>query len=125
FHDGEFDIVVCRFAFDHFEDPGKILGEMCRVCRPGGTVAVEDLFSSEDAERAAYYNRFENLRDHSHTRALAPSELTGLMGRAGAEIETVYSDRLIADVDTWLASAQTSAIDAGAARRMIEEDRAA
>ena len=123
FGDGEFDIVVCRFAFHHFEDPSKILGEMCRVCRPGGTVVVEDLFSSEDAERAAYYNRFENLRDHSHTRALALSELTGLMGRARVEIETVYSDRLTADVDTWIASAQTSASDADAARRMLEDDR--
>jgi ubiquinone/menaquinone biosynthesis C-methylase UbiE len=122
FSNGEFDIVVCRFAFHHFEDPGAILSEMCRVCRPSGTVVVEDLFSSEDAERAAYYNRVENLRDHSHTRALALSDLIGLMGRAGVEIETVYSDRLIADVDTWLASAQTSAIDADAARRMLEED---
>jgi SAM-dependent methyltransferase len=123
FGDGEFDIVVCRFAFHHFEDPGKILGEMCRVCRPGGTVVVEDLFSTEDAERARYYNRFENLRDHSHTRALALSELTGLIGRAGVEIETVYSDRLTADIETWLASAQTSAGDADAARRMLEDDQ--
>jgi len=45
------------------------------------------------------------------------------MGRAGVEIETVYSDRLTADVDTWLASARTSAIDADAARRMLDEDR--
>lgn len=39
---GEFDVVVCRFAFHHFRNPEAILAQMCRVCCTGGTVAVED-----------------------------------------------------------------------------------
>src|SRR5579862_5961932 len=47
FGDGEFDVVVCRFAVHHFENPAKVIGEMARLCRVDGTVAIEDLISSE------------------------------------------------------------------------------
>ena len=75
FPDGEFDIVVCRFAVHHFENPRRVLGEMARVCRVGGTIGIEDMVASEHPERAEYHNRFERLRDTSHTRALPMSEL--------------------------------------------------
>ena len=41
----------CRLAFHHFADPARVLDEMVRVCRPGGTVAVEDLVVSEHPAR--------------------------------------------------------------------------
>ena len=63
----------------------KAIGEMERVCRLGGTVAVEDLIASEERDRAAYYNEFEQLRDTSHTKALAMSELIAMMGRPGSK----------------------------------------
>jgi ubiquinone/menaquinone biosynthesis C-methylase UbiE len=122
FSDGEFDIVVCRFAFHHFENPGQVLAEMCRACRVGGTVAVEDLYASEYAERAAYWNRIERLRDHSHTRALALSKLVALVTHAGIEIQRLYSDELTADVEAWLEGAKTSASDAAEVRRLLEDD---
>src|SRR5215472_8527526 len=68
FDDGAFDVAVCRFAFHHFEHPAHVLAEMCRVCRSGATIAVEDLYASELPPRASYYNQLERLRDHSHTR---------------------------------------------------------
>jgi ubiquinone/menaquinone biosynthesis C-methylase UbiE len=119
---GEFDIVVCRFAFHHFEDPARALEQMCRVCRPGGTIAVEDLYSSEMPERAAYWNAMERLRDHSHTRALALSELIALFAQAGIEIERLYSDQLASDVEEWLASSQTSQADAREVRDRLASD---
>jgi ubiquinone/menaquinone biosynthesis C-methylase UbiE len=33
YRDGEFDLVVCRFAFHHFLNPEAILKQMFRVCR--------------------------------------------------------------------------------------------
>jgi ubiquinone/menaquinone biosynthesis C-methylase UbiE len=33
FADGSFDIVSCRFAFHHLEEPAKAFAEMVRVCR--------------------------------------------------------------------------------------------
>ena len=122
FANGSFDLAVCRFAFHHFEDPARVLAEMCRVCGAGATIAVEDLYASEFPERASYYNGFERLRDHSHTRALPPSEFISMYARAGVELQRLSSDELIVEMESWLKSAQTSANDAAEVRRRIEED---
>lgn len=123
FQKGEFDAVVCRFAFHHFENPRRTLEEMCRVLRPSGVVAVEDLVTSEHPERAAYQNRVEQLRDTSHTRALPMSELLTLIAFAGIEIQGFHADKLITDVEKWLDGAQTQLEVANDVRRLIEEDR--
>lgn len=120
--DGEFDLVVCRFAFHHFMHPETILAEMCRVCRAGGTVVVEDLYANENPARAARCNRIEQLRDTSHTRALALSQLIAMMGQAGLEVESVHSDRHTTDLEGWLAGAQTPADRAIEVRQLLEAD---
>jgi len=122
FANGEFDVVVCRFAFHHFEEPGRVLREMARVCRREGRVAVEDLVSSEHRARGDYQNRFERLRDPSHTRALAPSELLGLFTAAGLELERLYSGELVQNLERWLANSQTPPGAAAEVRAMIERD---
>ncbi len=122
FDDGTFDIAVCRFAFHHFEHPAHVLAEMCRVCRLGATIAIEDLYASEFPPRASYYNQFEHLRDHSHTRALAPTELIVMLTQAGIELQRAYSDDLIVEMESWLHSAQTGANDAAEVRHRLEED---
>jgi SAM-dependent methyltransferase len=99
FGPAEFDLTVCRFAFHHFEDPARVLAQMALVCRTGGAIAVEDLYASETPERGAYWNAFERLRDHSHTRALALSELIAMFARVGLEILRLYSDELTADTE--------------------------
>lgn len=122
FDDGEFNVAVCRFAFHHFEHPEQVLAEMCRVSGPGATIAIEDLYASEFQARASYYNHFERLRDHSHTRVLAPTELITIMVGAGIELQRMYSDELVVEMETWLQSAQTSAKDAAEVRRLLEDD---
>jgi ubiquinone/menaquinone biosynthesis C-methylase UbiE len=122
FPDGSFDIAVCRFAFHHFEHPVQVLGEMCRVCCSGATIAVEDLYGSEFRARASYYNDFERLRDHSHTRALAPTELITMLAQGGVELQRLYSDELIVEMESWLQTAQTAANDAAEVRRRLEDD---
>lgn len=122
FRDGEFDVVLCRFAFHHFERPAVVISEMSRVCRTGGTVAVEDLTSSEHPERAEYYNHFERLRDPSHTRALPLTELVRIMSSAGLELVRFESSAIRNPVEPWLKSAQTPPDRAAEARAMIERD---
>jgi ubiquinone/menaquinone biosynthesis C-methylase UbiE len=122
FAEGEFDVAVCRFAFHHFEEPGRVLREMARVCRPLGKVAVEDLVSSEHSARADYQNRFERLRDPSHSRALAPSELLALFTAAGLELVRLYSGELVQNLERWLANSQTLPDPAAEVRAMIERD---
>jgi SAM-dependent methyltransferase len=122
FADGEFDVVVCRLAFHHFPEPARVLGEMVRACRFNGTVAVEDLITSENPTRAEYQNDFERLRDPSHTRALPLSELVQLFAAAGLEVETVQTDALVPAVEDWLANAKTPSDKGPVVRALIERD---
>ena len=81
--DASFSIVTARFSFHHFPEPRRVIGEMVRVCAPGGRVVVIDSYASEDAAKAAEFNQLELLRDPSHVRNLALSELKGLFRGAG------------------------------------------
>ncbi len=83
FSEARFSIVVSRFAFHHFQDPGAVLAEMRRVCRPGGRVVVADLLASPDPRKAAAFHRVEMLRDPSHARALPLAELRDLFPTRG------------------------------------------
>jgi len=122
FAEGEFDVVVCRYAFHHFETPARVLGEMARVCRRDGKVVVEDLVSSEHRERGDYHNHFERLRDPSHTRALPASELLSMFTAAGLELERLYSGELVQNLERWLATTQTAPDRAAQVRALVERD---
>jgi hypothetical protein len=95
---------------------------MCRVSGPGATIAIEDLYASEFQARASYCNHFERLRDHSHTRALAPTELITMAAGADIELQRLYSDELVVEMETWLQSTQASADYAAEVRRLLEDD---
>jgi SAM-dependent methyltransferase len=83
FDDAAFSIVVSRFAFHHFEEPGAVLAEMRRVCRPGGRVVVYDLLASDDPAKADAFHRLEMLRDPSHVRAIPRAEIAALFPAVG------------------------------------------
>lgn len=93
--DATFSIVVTRFSFHHLQDPASALAEMVRVCRPGGRVVLVDGYASEDAAKAAAWNRLEVLRDPSHVRGLSLTELKALFPAAGlpAPEATLYELR--------------------------------
>jgi SAM-dependent methyltransferase len=43
FGDGSFEFIYCRFLLEYLRDKEKAVAEMTRVCRPGGTVLLQDL----------------------------------------------------------------------------------
>src|SRR5215472_18489144 len=118
FADNEFDLAICRLALHHMENPGRVLQEMARVCRPQGKVAIEDLVSSEHTSRAGFQNQIERLRDLSHTRALQISEMLRLLATAGLEIEHLYSSEVLQNMERWLANSQTPPERAAQIREM-------
>ena len=65
FANASFDIVSCRYAFHHMQEPAHALAEMVRVCRPGGRVVVCDALASDDPAKAAALNAMERHRDPS------------------------------------------------------------
>jgi len=119
-----FDVVVCRLALHHMQDPGRVMGEMTRVCRVGGAVLVEDIFASEHRERSEYQDRWEKLRDPSHVRVLPLSEHLRLFREAGLETDAVKTfDDLCPGVERWLATTKAPPERAEEVRRLLEEDR--
>lgn len=58
FPDGRFDTVVAMFLVSVVPEPERVVGEMARVCRPGGEVLIVNHFARDSgalalAERAA------------------------------------------------------------------------
>jgi ubiquinone/menaquinone biosynthesis C-methylase UbiE len=82
FENASFCVVVCRYAFHHFLDPVAVLKEMKRVAKPGGRVAVTDVFTVSNAQSDAY-DSVEKLKDPSHVRAWPLPELQGMFQKAG------------------------------------------
>ncbi|WP_243429924.1 class I SAM-dependent methyltransferase [Acetobacter sacchari] len=92
FEDASFDRVVTRYSFHHMQEPGKILTEMARVCRPDGLVIVIDATPAPECQKA--YDYAETLRDPSHTSALTLSQLHALGAEAGLSLVATYQYRL-------------------------------
>jgi len=124
FENEQFDVVVCRLALHHMQNPAQVVHEMTRVCRLGGTVLVEDIYSSEHTERAQYQDRWEKLRDPSHVQVLPISEHLRLLHEAGLETDAVKTfDDLCPEVERWLATTKAPPERADEVRRLLEEDR--
>ncbi|OWK40576.1 class I SAM-dependent methyltransferase [Fimbriiglobus ruber] len=121
FDDDTFSAVVTRYSFHHFLTPKKVLGEMVRACRPGGKVAVIDVFMNTP-EQADLYNRMEKLRDPSHTRALLLEELTGYFIDAGlTDLKTAFY-KVDVDLEALLAATRTEPAGADAVRQIFCDD---
>ena len=95
FPDMSFDLVTCRLAAHHFDNPRAFVAEAFRVLMPGGVLAIVDNISPDEPilpeladgearrQLARAYNEYEKLRDPSHGRCLGLAEWTALLGDAG------------------------------------------
>lgn len=121
FADAQFDVVVSRFAFHHFDDPALAAGEMARVCRAGGLVAVIDMVA-EARDDAVRRDELERLRDPSHTRALEAGELAGLLRKAGVSADVVAERRRTLDATSWVEQGQPGEAAAAEVRAVLESE---
>ncbi|HKU43006.1 MAG TPA: methyltransferase domain-containing protein [Polyangiales bacterium] len=101
--DHSFDVVVSRFAFHHLPNPQAVLGEMKRVCRPGGRVIVCDLLASEDPNKAAAFHELELIRDPSHYRARRLDELQSYYRAHDLTPELAAMYQLTFELESYLA----------------------
>lgn len=102
FKDEEFDLVVCRLAIHHFPQPEREIREMARVLKAHGRLVISDTISSEDEREARLHNALERLRDPSHARMLAHSELTKLIESAGLRICEAHIQTRDRTYDDWM-----------------------
>jgi SAM-dependent methyltransferase len=116
-----FDVVSCRFAFHHFEEPQAAFAEMLRVCRVGGRIVVCDGLASDDPEKAAALNRMERLRDPSTVEFRTLGYLAGLFTAAGLPKPAKRFYRVPAERDRLIAGSFPADDDRELLRRMIDE----
>lgn len=102
FKDGEFDVVVCRLAIHHFPQPEREIREMARVLKGRGRLVISDTVSSEDEREARLHNALERLRDPSHARMLAPTELVQLIEQAGVHVHESLLQFRERTYDEWM-----------------------
>lgn len=120
FADGVFDIVCCRFAFHHFEEPAKAFAEMVRVCAPGGRIVLCDGIASSDPAKAAAFNAMERHRDPS-TAAFRPlSALAALFAAAGFPPPAVIPFQVIYEIDQLVEKSFPASADRALLRQMID-----
>ena len=98
----QFDVVICRFALHHMADPGAVVAEMSRVCRPEGSVTVMDLVNGGES-----FDELERLRDPSHTRGLTEAELRDALSAGGRPPRREDDWEQAMPVEPWLDQAET------------------
>jgi ubiquinone/menaquinone biosynthesis C-methylase UbiE len=116
-----FDLVTCRAAFHHFPEPARVLAEMVRVAKPGGTLLVADLLGSEDAARAARHDHIERLCDPTHARALPESAFDALFREAGLSVVARPAGEMAYDAEEWIAHGGPGPDAAAEIVRLLEE----
>lgn len=100
FPDKSFDIVSCRFAFHHFPNPEKALLEMKRVSRK--RIVIVDGVSSEDRNKSLLHNNIEKMRDPSHVKIYALSEIMAMMENIGANVADLTHWNIPQDFEEWM-----------------------
>lgn len=123
FRDGTFDLVVTSYSIHHLPDPAAAIGDMSRVLKRGGKLALLDMIVSEDTRIARACNELEIARDASHTRALPVSEFEKLLSACGmrmGEREIVEHPR---EFDQWMRTAGWKRGDQAyeATRKLLED----
>ena len=86
-----FDAVVSRLAPHHFADVPKAVGEMTRLAKPGGYVAVIDLEGNEDPELDDFNHKIEVLHDPSHIRSYTAARWRELFETNGLVVKALES----------------------------------
>lgn len=122
YNDHRFTAVITRYSFHHILDPRAVLAEMVRVCKPGGKIVVIDEYTPPEPERASRFNAVEKLRDPSHVKAFAISELVAMMNQEEINVIRTASYDLEIDLEVQLKSSFPNEGDADQLRAAINED---
>ena len=111
-----FDGAVTRFSIHHIPVPSRLIDELARVVRPGGTIVILDHVADSEADARSWAQEVERLRDPSHWACLSDSQLRALGHNAGLSLvqEQCFSFEL--DFDDWL----HRGTDSEAARELVE-----
>jgi SAM-dependent methyltransferase len=121
FPDASFDIVTCRFAFHHLQEPARAFAEMARVCRSGGRIVLCDGVAPADTTKAAAFNAMERFRDPSTASFLPLAALLDLFAQAGLSAPPIRPFHVTYAIEELVAKSFPMDDDRVTLRHMIEE----
>jgi SAM-dependent methyltransferase len=119
--DDSYDGAITRFSLHHIPAPGRVIEEMARVVRPGGTVVVGDHLTDDDGEAAAWHQEIERLRDPTHWASHSRRRLRSMGEAAGLELEAELVAPLVLPYEGWLMRGSGGEAAAGVIDRLLEE----
>ena len=94
---GEFDVVICEQVLEHVLDPVAAAANLCRLCRPGGTVIVSTPFLIRVHELPDW-GMFDYWR-------FTPRGMRVLLENAGLEVLQVSSwgnrETVVTEMNQW------------------------
>ncbi len=108
FADGEFDTVLCLEGVEHVLDPQALIGELCRIIKPGGRVVVstpniQNVFSRLKFLCTGFYYQYGpwmcrqiapgELKDRGHIAPLTYLQMRYHLMLHGARVERVDGDK--------------------------------
>ena len=102
FEDGSFDLAVCVRTLHHVARPELVVAELSRVVGIRGQVLVVDQIAPIDPLAGFELDRFERLRDPSHTRLLPDADVRSLLDANGLVLRRSEQRQEARDVDGYL-----------------------
>jgi ubiquinone/menaquinone biosynthesis C-methylase UbiE len=114
FADESFDVVTCRVAAHHFENPAAAVREFARVARERVLVA-DNLFLGEAGEEA------DRLRDPTHVRNYSEEEWRRFFAQAGLEVDDFEREDKQIELEPWLERSGCTRAEAARVRELLSD----
>jgi SAM-dependent methyltransferase len=114
FADESLDVVTCRVAAHHFQDPAAAVREFARAARELVLIA-DNLFLGEAGEEA------DRLRDPTHVRNYSEDEWRGLFARVDLEVEDFEREDKRVELEPWLKRAGCTGEEAERVRELLAD----
>jgi len=114
FADSSFEVVACRVAAHHFDDPAAAVRELARVSRQLVLVA-DNLFLGETGEEA------DRLRDPTHVRNYSEDEWRAFFREVGLEVEVFEREEKRIELEPWLERAGCVGAEAERVKELLAD----
>jgi ubiquinone/menaquinone biosynthesis C-methylase UbiE len=114
FADSSFEVVACRVAAHHFEDPAAAVRELARVSSQLVLVA-DNLFFGETGEEA------DRLRDPTHVRNYSEDEWRAFFREVGLEVEVFEREEKRLELEPWLERAGCVGAEAERVKELLAD----
>ncbi len=97
-----YDVVSCRAAFHHFDQPQAVLSEMTRVLRSDGQLLIADILGNRDDVKAERHDALEQLCDPTHVRCIPEAAFQAMFAACGLRGVAEHKRSVSYVVDSWI-----------------------